>query len=59
MSNNNITPFRIEAAARWLAKTAYANRPKPVLPFLRDRFCLSPAEIVLAIRRANEQRRRQ
>jgi hypothetical protein len=42
----------IEEAARWLATTPRHQRPRPIVPSLRQRFGLSAAEACEAIREA-------
>lgn len=45
-------PDRVHSAASWLATLPYAKRPHPLIPALRARFELTPAQAVEAIREA-------
>lgn len=46
-------PTAVRNAADWLASLDRAEKPHPIIPALRRRFDLTPAEAVAAIREAN------
>ncbi|RUW21416.1 hypothetical protein [Mesorhizobium sp. M1E.F.Ca.ET.041.01.1.1] len=52
--SNIILPNNIEAAARWLAETPQRDRPKPLLPALREIYRLTAVEAVEAIRESHK-----
>lgn len=49
----------ITLAAEWLATVPQSERPKPIVPALRERFGLSAVEACQAIREASDLTRNQ
>ncbi|WAJ31170.1 hypothetical protein [Antarcticirhabdus aurantiaca] len=43
---------QIDEAARWLASLPQEDRPRPIVPAMRQRFGLSPQQACIAIREA-------
>jgi len=43
----------MKEAARWLATTPNAAKPRPVIPYLREQFGLSAVEAIQAITESN------
>lgn len=47
----------VDLAVQWLIATPGQDRPRPVVPFLRQRFGLTPLQAIDAIRLAEAKRR--